>query len=87
MTLAETTTMMVSCDYKERFKAEYYQLNIRLEKLSGMLEKWDNGTLEFTPTCDRTIYTDQMCAMFLYLQVLKRRAEIEGIELEEGEEE
>ena len=87
MTLADTATMMLSQDYKERFKAEYYQLSIRLKKLSDMLEKWDHGTLEFTPTCDKTIYTDQMCAMFLYLQVLKRRAEIEGVVLEEGGEE
>ncbi len=86
MELKVTTAMMLSKDYKERFKAEYYQLSIRLEKLSDMLEKWDDGTLEFTPTCDKTTYTDQMCAMFLYLQVLKRRAEIEGIILEESEE-
>lgn len=87
MTLEDTATMMLSQDYKERFKAEYYQLSIRLEKLSDMLEKWDDGTLEFTPTCDSAIYLDQMCAMLLYLQVLKRRAEIEGVELEEGDEE
>ena len=43
MELKDTTTLMVSSDYKERFKAEYYQLKIRLEKLKCMLQKWDNG--------------------------------------------
>lgn len=43
MELKDTVTLMVSSDYKERFKAEYYQLKIRLEKLKCMLQKWDNG--------------------------------------------
>lgn len=42
MELKDTATLMVSSDYKERFKAEYYQLKIRLEKLKCMLQKWDN---------------------------------------------
>lgn len=44
-TLKETTEMMVSPDYKERFKAEYYQLMLRFRGLQSMLFKWDNGTL------------------------------------------
>lgn len=43
MELKDTATLMVSSNYKERFKAEYYQLKIRLEKLKYMLQKWDNG--------------------------------------------
>ena len=43
MELKDTATLMVSSDYKERFKAEYYQLKIRLEKLKYMLQKWGNG--------------------------------------------
>ena len=43
MELKDTATLMVSSNYKERFKAEYYQLKIRLEKLKCMLQKWDNG--------------------------------------------
>ena len=43
MELKDTATLMVSSEYKERFKAEYYQLKIRLEKLKCMLQKWDNG--------------------------------------------
>ena len=38
MELKDTATLMVNSDYKERFKAEYYQLKIRLEKLKCMLQ-------------------------------------------------
>ena len=35
MELKDTIEMMNSADYKERFKAEYYQTKIRYEKLKG----------------------------------------------------
>lgn len=79
--LKDTIEMMTSEDYKERFKAEFYQLKIRYEKLKVMLDKWDSGKLEFTPTCPREIYDKQIEGMEIYLDVLKDRAEIEGIEL------
>ena len=37
---------MTSKDYKERFKAEYYQLKIRYEKLDAMIKNWDNLSFE-----------------------------------------
>ena len=43
MTLEETKDLMCSPNYKERFKAEYYQLKIRYEKLKAMCEKWEKG--------------------------------------------
>ena len=48
MELKDTIEMMQPEDYKERFKAEYYQLKIRLEKLYGMLVRHDVSTLGFT---------------------------------------
>lgn len=83
MELNYTVEMMTSTDYKERFKAEYYQLKIRYAKLMKMLEQWDNGELDFTPDCPRSLYTLQVRAMHDYLAVLEARAKIEGIELEE----
>lgn len=80
--LAKTCEGMVSPDYKESFKAEYIQLRNRLEGLRRMLYAWDNGTLAFTPTCPRDLYDVQESAMRMYLDVLKRRAVIEGIELD-----
>lgn len=41
MELADTAEMMMSKDYKERFRAEYCQVVIRYQKLKAMLEKWD----------------------------------------------
>ena len=80
--LAKTCELMVSPDYKERFKAEYLQLKNRLEGLKRMLKAWDNGTLDFTPTCPRFIYGRQESDMTLYRNVLEERARIEGIELD-----
>lgn len=81
MELKDTVTMMESSDYKERFKAEYYQLKIRYEKLMIMLNKWDEGKLDFKPTCPREIYNKQIEGMEKYLDVLADRAELEGITL------
>ena len=80
--LKETAEMMCSADYKERFKAEYYQLKIRYTKLKAMCEKWDKGKLDFTPSCPRWVYSIQLRAMQDYLTCLEERAKIEGVELE-----
>lgn len=79
MELKNTVEMMESADYKERFKAEYYQLEIRYKKLAAMLEQWDNETLAFVPTCPRSTYNIQIRAMSDYLAGLEARAAIEGI--------
>jgi len=79
--LKDTVVLMQSENYKERFKAEYYQVVIRFEKLKNMLEKWDNGTLEFTPTCPKAAYNFQIKAMADYIASLEVRASIEGVEL------
>ena len=81
MELKDTIRMMESEDYKERFQAEYYQIVIRYKKLSSMLEKWDNGTLEFNPTCPRSTYNIQVKAMTDYIAILEARAVMEGIVL------
>lgn len=83
MKLADTVEMMNSSDYKERFKAEYAQLVIRYYGLKNMLEKWDNGTLEFEPTCPRSTYNLQIKAMTDYIAVLEARAVMENVNLED----
>ena len=82
MELKETVEMMNSTDYKERFKAEYRQVVIRYQKLKAMIEKWDNGELNFNPTCPRSTYNIQIKAMTDYIAILEARAMMEGIELE-----
>ena len=42
MELKDTVEMMLSDDYKERFRAEYWQLKIRYDKLRKMVDNWDN---------------------------------------------
>ncbi len=81
MTLKDTVEMMNSDDYKERFKAEYYQLVTRYRSLKSMITKWDEGTLNFETTCPRNLYNTQIKAMVDYIAVLKARAVMEGIDL------
>lgn len=81
MELRDTIDMMDNTDYKERFKAEYYQVAIRCNKLKAMLNKWDSGALGFKPTCPRSIYNLQLRAMEDYLTTLEARAAIENVEL------
>ena len=79
--LKDTSALMESPDYKDRFRAEYYQVAIRYEKLKAMLDKWDKGELNFTPTCSRVTYDFQMRAMEDYEAILAERADIEHVEL------
>lgn len=81
MELKDTIEMMESSDYKERFRAEYYQLLLRLDALIGMLIKWENNMLDFEPKCSKETLENQVIFMQGYMGILKLRAEIEGIEL------
>lgn len=81
MTLADTVELMGSDDYKDRFKAEFYQTRIRMLKLFDMLDNWDAGTLGFVPTCARYLYLMQVKGMGIQVRAMRRRAKIEGIEL------
>lgn len=81
MELRDTVEMMNSDDYQERFVAEYLQTMIRYKKLSKMVDDWDSGSLNFTPTCPRSTYRMQLRAMNEYLSILEARAVMEGITL------
>ena len=83
MELRKTVEMMNSADFKERFRAEYFQTKIRYEKLKKMCNKYEAGTLNFTPSCSLDLLRKQQGHMGLYLRDLEIRAEIEGINLEE----
>lgn len=81
MELKDTIELMNSEDYKERFKAEYYQTKIRYDKLHKMLIKNEAGVLDFEITCPEDILRGQEYYMYNYLKYLEIRAEIEHIEL------
>ena len=81
MKLLETVQMMNSNDFKDRFRAEFYQLKIRRDGLQNMLVKYKNGELPFTPNCTYELLHKQLIFMDCYMNILSERAEIEGIEL------
>ena len=78
--LKDTTEIMLSDDYKDRFRAEYLQTKIRYEKLHKMVVKYEAGTLNFKPTCSLDLLKAQKKAMGEYLYCLELRAEIEHID-------
>lgn len=81
MELKDTIEMMNSPDYKERFKAEYWQTAIRQRKLYRMCVKYKAGTLGFAPNCTLEMLLEQLRLMGQYLMILEARAEVEGIQL------
>ncbi len=81
MELKDTIKLMESDDYKERFKAEYYQTKIRYDKLHKMIIKYEAGTLKFTQFCPIELLKEQVMYMGNYLRTLEIRAEIENIDL------
>lgn len=79
--LTDTITLMNSGDFKDRFRAEYYQLTIRLGKLENMLAKMKAGTLNFTPSCSYELLYEQAVFMKQYKRILEERAKIESVDL------
>ena len=81
MQLVDTVELMLSNDYKDRFKGEYFQVKERYERLRKMVVRYQAGTLSFEPKCDLELLKSQLSAMRVYLYVLEVRAQTEGIEL------
>ncbi len=81
MELKQTVELMNSEDFKKRFVAEYYQVQIRATKLAKMLKYYKEGTLTFKPECSYDLLHQQLIYMYGYLDTLEKRADIEGINL------
>ena len=90
MDLKDTIPMMTSDDYKERFKAEYYQTKERYERLKAFTTKIEaaertqftlSHVKELKHDCPATLLAAQRELMSNYLHILEVRAVIEGIEL------
>jgi hypothetical protein len=91
MELTDTVALMNSEDYKEGFKAEYYQTKIRYEKLKAFNNKLEAAKrTEYmaiavampTHDCPEDVLREQQALMGQYLHILEVRAVIEGIELD-----
>lgn len=67
--------------YKQRMITEYRELKERADKLETMLDKWDKGTLDFTPACPRYLLEKQLETMKDYVGILQTRAKLEDVDL------
>ena len=81
MPLKDTVDLMLSDNYKDRFRAEYYQTKERYQRLHLMIIKYEAGTLDFQPDCPLELLKRQAKAMGEYLYVLEMRAQLEEIDL------
>lgn len=81
MELKDTIEGMLSDDYKERFKAEYKQLCIRIKKLEKILDDFYESKISFKLT-DVKLLERQAIAMIDYREILEKRARREGINLD-----
>ena len=78
--LSATNKLMTSSDYKERFLAEYIQLETRYESLMNIIWKYDHGEkLGFELDTPIHLLKKQAKAMYEYISVLNERARFEDI--------
>lgn len=69
--------------WKDRFRSEYFDLKDRTEKLKEMLAKYEDGSLEFVPTCPVSLLYEQLEVMRHYKLILEERAGIQDINIKE----
>lgn len=81
--LKDTVDLMLSDDYVDRFKAEYYQLETRFIKLATMIQNWDK--LNFTPDMSKIFYIKQLHIMAMYLYYLIFRSGVEKVDIDKNE--
>lgn len=83
MEFTDTVEMMLSDDYKERFKAEYHQTKIRYERLKAFNTKIEAACLVGKEgpkhDCPAELLLEQQRFMGEYLHTLEVRAVIEGV--------
>lgn len=77
----QSAELMFSKDYQDRFRAEYYQIETRLEALGGMLKAYVLDELAYEPACSIEFLRDQYLTMRQYRDILLERAQQEGIDL------
>lgn len=81
MELSDTISDMLDFDYRKRFRAEYYQIKIRCNKLYKLLQDSKYNKLPFELNCPIELLQEQYFAMHKYLSLLTQRAIIENIRL------
>lgn len=81
--LKNTVNMMISDDYRERFKAEFWQTLIRYRKLSFQLAGWDIAP--FIHQSDRKTLERQAELLAGLLYIYMKRAILEQVDLFVGD--
>lgn len=77
--------MTTSETYRERFIAEYRQIEAGAARLEAVLSADESGTLPFELKSPRSLLRAQLWTMRDLLKLLTARARIEGIDLEAKE--
>lgn len=80
--LHNTIYGMISDDYIERFKAEYKQLIIRLDRLRTIIYKAKTRKISFQLESSLQLLEAQASYMDGYASVMRDRAATEGINLD-----
>lgn len=75
--LKDTVELMLSDDYKKRLLAEYIQVNVRAVKLMEFIKNNESND-------DVQLLKDQLMTMSAYILALRKRADIEDIDLKES---
>lgn len=81
MELKDTIEDMISDDYVRRYKAEYKQLVIRIDKLTDYVKHYNNSD----SFIEQQLKAQQLEAMLHYRNILELRASINNIKLNEGD--
>jgi hypothetical protein len=80
--LKDTVEMMNSSDWQERFKAEFFQLKIRLEKLNETIHRLNCGDLNPNDfDCPVVFLENQARGMRIYLDAMMARVTSQKIDL------
>jgi len=87
MELKDTVDMMLSADWTERFKAEYYQLlnrwwNLKQYIVRNEIRETTLGSLDKKQCAILNVMNEQMVEMQGYLDAMERRAILEEIDLD-----
>ena len=72
MELKDTVELMLSDDYRDRFKAEYQQVKIRKEKLEAYIKKIKKENIPHD--CPIDLLMKQLDIMIDYMFILSKRA-------------
>jgi len=80
MELSDTVELMISNDWKERFKAEFWQTKIRYDRLCDHINSYyDKKPTSYEEEIELLLLTTQCEIMCSYITALRNRSYLLGI--------